>query len=240
MKKIVIMGATSGMGREVAIEFARAGWFVGIAGRRTEKLMELQQLFPANIKFETIDIRKEDAPLQLNDLIEKLGGMDVYLHSSGMGNQNINLQPDIELNTVETNAKGFVRMLTAVFNYFKYNRCGHIAVISSIAGTKGMGAAPAYSAVKRFQNTYIDALAQLAHMEGFDIKFTDIRPGFVATEFLKDDTYPLLMTPEYAGKQIYKTILKKKRKRVINRKFRILVYIWKLIPQFVWEHLKIK
>ena len=52
--------------------------------------MELQQLFPANIKFETIDIRKEDAPLQLNDLIEKLGGMDVYLHSSGMGNQNIN------------------------------------------------------------------------------------------------------------------------------------------------------
>ena len=101
------------------------------------------------------------------------------------GYQNRNLEPEIELNTARTNVEGFIRMVTAAFDYFKKTKKGHIAVISSIAGTKGLGVAPAYSATKRFQNTYIDALAQLARMQHLNIRFTDIRPGFVATDLLR-------------------------------------------------------
>lgn len=91
--------------------------------------------------------------------------MDIYLHCSGIGKRNTGLLPEIELDTLRTNGEGFVRMVTAAFGYFRANGGGHLAVISSIAGTKGLGSAPAYSATKRMQNTYIDALAQLAHME---------------------------------------------------------------------------
>lgn len=111
--------------------------------------------------------------------------MDLFFLSSGIGSQNPDLKPEIELNTARTNVEGFTRMVTAAFNHFKTQGGGHIAVISSIAGTKGLGIAPAYSATKRFQNTYIEALAQLSRMQHLNIHFTDIRPGFVATDLLK-------------------------------------------------------
>ena len=91
--------------------------------------------------------------------------MDLFLLSSGVGFQNRSLEPEIELNTARTNVEGFIRMVTTAFHHFKKTGGGHIAVISSIAGTKGLGVAPAYSATKRFQNTYIDALAQLSRMQ---------------------------------------------------------------------------
>ena len=91
--------------------------------------------------------------------------MDVFLLSSGIGKQNLSLQPDIELQTAATNVSGFIRMVNAAYHYFEQHGKGHIAVISSIAGTKGLGSAPAYSATKRFQNTYIDALDQIGTHE---------------------------------------------------------------------------
>ena len=102
----------------------------------------------------------------LHNLIKKLGGIDLFFLSSGVGHQNRDLQPDIELNTARTNVEGFTRMVTAAFNYFKEKGSGHIAVISSIAGTKGLGVAPAYSATKRFQNTYILSLIHISTYSG--------------------------------------------------------------------------
>ena len=181
MKRIVIVGATSGIGLEVARLCIRAGWRVGAAGRRKEALEALRSEAPGQVETETIDITRDDAPERLARLVERLGGMEIYFHASGIGSRNTALRPDIELNTLRTNGEGFVRMVTAAFGHFRSHGGGRIAVISSIAGTKGLGSAPAYSATKRMQNTYIDALAQLSRMENCGIRFTDIRPGFVAT-----------------------------------------------------------
>lgn len=112
-----------------------------------------------------MDVTLEDAAEKLNVLIEKTGGMDLFLLSSGIGFQNMKLDMEVELNTARTNVEGFIRMVDTAFAYFKKNGGGYLAVISSIAGTKGLGVAPAYSATKRFQNTYIDALEQLAHLQ---------------------------------------------------------------------------
>ena len=105
--------------------------------RREENLKELQQLAPERIHIQAIDICQEDATDRLLELIEEMGGMDLYLHCSGIGHQNYQLAPEIELRTLETNGTGFVRMVTAAFRYFAQQKGGHLAVISSIAGTKG-------------------------------------------------------------------------------------------------------
>lgn len=240
MKRIVIIGATSGIGQEVAKLFVKQGWKVGIAGRRLSALEEFRSFNPSQIEIQQLDVTSEDASGKLHELIDKLGGMDLFLQSSGIGNQNMSLNPEIEINTAKTNVEGFIRMITAAFYYFKQQGGGHLAVISSIAGTKGLGAAPAYSATKRFQNTYIDALAQLSRMEHLNIRFTDIRPGFVATALLKDGNYPMLMKPDYAAKRIVKALKQKKRIAVIDWKYAILVFFWRMIPGWIWERMPVK
>ena len=174
-------------------------------------------------------------------LIDKLGGMDIYLHCSGIGKRNTELHPDIEIDTLRTNGEGFVRMVTAAFGYFRAHGGGHLAVISSIAGTKGLGSAPAYSATKRMQNTYIDALAQLAHMEKLNIRFTDIRPGFVATPLLAGDGhYPMLMQVGKVAARIMKVLKRQRRRVVIDRRYAVMVFFWKMIPEWLWERLNIR
>ena len=111
-KKIIIIGATSGIGREVAKLYIAQGWQVGIAGRRAEELESLRKEAPQQVHTEIIDVTQEDAPARLQALISKVGGMDIYLHSSGIGKQNPTLTPDIELNTATTNVEGFIRLIT--------------------------------------------------------------------------------------------------------------------------------
>lgn len=241
MKKVVIVGATSGIGRELVFSMLKKGYLLGIAGRREELLNQLREGCPENIITYPIDVTKEDATERLMRLIELRGGMDLFVMVSGMGRQNPALEEDLELRTAETNVSGFIRMVTGAFRYFEFVGRGHVAVVSSIAGTKGLGVAPAYSATKRFQNTYIDALAQLSHMKNADIRFTDIRPGFVDTAILntKEYKYPMLMQPGKVAETIVRALDKKKRVVIIDWRYRVLVFFWKIVPRWFWERMKI-
>ena len=102
MKRIIIIGATSGIGLEVARCYLKAGWQVGVAGRREEELEKLRQSAPGQVCAQRIDVTREDAPALLEQLIMKTGSMDVFLLSSGIGKQNLSLCPDIELQTAAT------------------------------------------------------------------------------------------------------------------------------------------
>ena len=247
-KKAIVMGATSGIGMEVAKLLAAKGWQVGIAGRRIERL---QALIPDNkatpqggiICYQQIDVTSAEAPSQLLELIDKLGGMDLYFHSSGIGWQNNSLDIEKELKTVETNGLGFTRMVDTAFNWFathhQNNSKARIASITSIAGTKGLGAAPAYSATKRFQNHYLECLSQQARMRHLPISITDIRPGFVKTALIAGSTYPLQLQPEDVAKHIVRAIEKGKEVKVIDWRYAILVFFWRLIPRGLWTRLRI-
>ena len=247
-KKAIVMGATSGIGMEVAKLLAAKGWQVGIAGRRIERL---QALIPDNkatpqggiICYQQIDVTSAEAPSQLLELIDKLGGMDLYFHSSGIGWQNNSLDIEKELKTVETNGLGFTRMVDTAFNWFathhQNNSKARIACITSIAGTKGLGAAPAYSATKRFQNHYLECLSQQARMRHLHISITDIRPGFVKTDLIAGSTYPLQLQPEDVAKHIVRAIEKGKEVKVIDWRYAILVFFWRLIPRGLWTRLRI-
>ena len=240
-KKVIIIGATSGIGREVALIYIAQGWKVGVAGRREAELEALRAAYPEQVSAQVLDVTHEDAHEKLQALIELVGGMDVFLLSSGIGKQNPTLERELELATAATNVEGFIRMTNAAFHYFERQGHGHLAVISSIAGTKGLGAAPAYSATKGFQNIYIDALDQLARMQKLNIRFTDIRPGFVATPLLNDKKkYPMLMEAPIVALDIVSAIEKKKRVAIIDWKYRILVGFWRLIPKWIWLRLPIR
>lgn len=241
MKRAIIIGATSGIGREVAKRLLQEGWTIGVAGRRQQALEDFQRTSPEKIKIQSLDVTQDDAANKLNTLIAQLGGMDLFLLSSGIGFQNMNLDKEIELNTARTNVEGFIRMVDTAFSYFKRNSGGHLAVISSIAGTKGLGVAPAYSATKRFQNTYIDALEQLAHLQKLNIRFTDIRPGFVATDLLNDGKhYPMLMKTDTVAQHIVHALNRKQRIAIIDGRYWILVFFWRMIPRWIWKRLPIK
>ena len=243
MNKAIIVGATSGIGHEVAVLLIKKGWNVGVCGRRTDELNELKQLSPNQVFPMTLDVTKDDAVSKFVSLANEMNGIDLYLHISGIGFQNKELDIEKELNTVETNTKGFTRMLNAAFHYFQEHpeHKGHIACVSSIAGTKGLGAAPSYSASKAYCNTYMEALEQLANIKKLSINFTDIRPGFVDTELLKGDyKYPMLMKPQNVAKAIVNGLEKKKRVVTIDWRYRIMVFFWRLIPKCIWVKLKIQ
>ena len=240
-KKVIIIGATSGLGREVALIYIAQGWKVGIAGRREAELEALRAAYPEQVSAQALDVTQEDAPEKLHALIEQVGGMDVFLLSSGIGKQNYTLETGLELATAATNVEGFIRMTNAAYHYFEKEGHGHLAVISSIAGTRGLGAAAAYSATKGFQNIYMDALDQLARMQKLNIQFTDIRPGFVATPLLTSSKkYPMLMDARIVALDIVSAIEKKKRVAIIDWKFRLLVGFWRLIPKWIWLRLPVR
>ena len=240
-KKVIIIGATSGIGREVALVYIAQGWTVGVAGRREAELESLRAMAPEQVFTQVLDVTKDDAAEHLHTLINKVGGMDLFLLSSGIGKQNYTLETEIELATAATNVDGFIRMTNAAYHYFEKQGHGHLAVISSIAGTKGLGAAAAYSATKGFQHMYIDALDQLSRMQKLNISFTDIRPGFVATPLLKSSKkYPMLMHAPIVALDIVDALKRKKRVAIIDWRFRLLVGFWRLIPKWIWLRLPVR
>ena len=239
-KTAVIVGASSGIGLEVAKLLLADGWHLGVAARREEPLLELKAKAPECVEVMTIDVTKPDAGERLQDLIQKLGCMDLYFHASGIGKQNRTLEEDIELRTMETNALGFTRMIGTAYRYFAERGRAHIAAITSIAGTKGLGPAPAYSATKAMQNVYLQALEQQARQRGLNIHFTDIRPGFVDTALLNDSfPYPMVMRPESVARDIVRSIYKRRHVRVIDYRYRILTFFWRLIPRWIWRRMKL-
>lgn len=240
MKKAIIIGASSGMGLEVAKLLLAEGYALGVAARREDRLQALKQLAPDRVEVAAIDVTDEDATTRLRELIGRLGGMDLFFYASGIGKQNRNLEPDIELNTVNTNGMGFTRMIGEAFRYFAERGEGHIAAITSIAGTKGLGPAPSYSATKAMQNVYLQALEQQANARKLKIRFTDIRPGFVDTDLLKGDfRYPMMLKPEKVARSIVRAIHGKRHIKIIDWRYAMMTAFWRRIPRPLWRCLKL-
>lgn len=241
MKRAIVIGASSGIGREVAKLLLADGWLVGIAARREDLLMEVKAINPGMIEVMRIDVTAADAQERLLELAKRLGGVNLFMYCSGVGKQNPELDTGVELTTADVNVKGFTAMVDTIFNYMAENLGGDIAVISSIAGTKGLGVAPSYSATKAFQNTYIQALEQLSNMRRLHIRFTDIRPGFVDTDLLSGSgRYPMLMQKEAVAREMLRAVYAHRHVHVIDWRYRLLVFAWRLMPRWLWRRMNIR
>ncbi len=239
----IVMGATSGIGYEVALALARQGWRVGVAGRREDILKKMVEETAGIVAYEVIDVTVPQATDALHRLIGKMGGMGLYFHSSGIGYQNTDLDADKELRTIETNCLGMARLVGEAFRYFEQHpeTEGQIAVISSIARTHGLGAAPAYSASKRFTSHYLESLCQLKRIKGLrHLHLTDIRPGFVRTPLIEGSHFPMQLDARRVAAIIVAAIRRRQAVVTINWLYRLLVFFWQMIPRWLWVRMKVR
>lgn len=231
------------MGMRIATDFARMGWRVGIAARSEEKLKEIKALYPERIEYMTIDVTAPDAVDRFNKLIELIDGMDYMLYSAGCGWNNPLLDEAFDTRTLEVNVLGFTKIVNAAYKYYKATanlHKGHIAAITSVAGTKGIGISATYSASKRYQWTYLQAIDQLAHVQHVNVAVTDIRPGFVDTPLLDGNkNYPLEMSVDYIAPRLEKAIIQAPRVKVIDSRWAVVTALWKMIPDCLWRRINL-
>ncbi len=238
MKKAIIIGASSGIGRELSKVLSRNGYMMGLAGRRTELLESLQKEIQHNSLIKNIDVSKQDEAMgHLEDLIDVMGGVDLVVISSGIGFINPELKWRDEKDTIDVNVSGFAAMAGVSFKHFLKQGSGHIVGISSVAALRGAGEAPAYNASKAFISNYLEGLRQKAAKAGTSIAITDIQPGFVDTAMAKGEGLFWVAPPEKAASQIYSAIEGRKKRAYITRRWRLIAWLLKTIPDWIYNKL---
>jgi short-subunit dehydrogenase len=230
MKRIIIIGATSGIGKALAALYAEKGHRVGITGRREELLTGLQKKFPQNIFTACFDVTGSENTRHLQELIAALGGLDLFIYNAGFGEPSDTLDIDMELSTTLTNVLGCVELAGYAFNYFLGQGYGQIALTSSVAALRGNSFAPAYSASKAFVSNYAEGLNMKAWKLGKKIVVTDIRPGFVDTKKAKGHGRFWVATPQKAALQIMEAIAKKRRVAYITKRWWLIAQLMNLLP----------
>jgi len=235
MKKAIIIGATSGIGRELAKILSLNNYVVGMAGRRTELLSNLQREISGSY-IKRIDVTKsEEAITLLKELIQEMGGMDLIVISSGVGFINPELVWKQEKETIDVNISGFAAIANAAFKYFSNQGSGHIVGISSVAAIRGSGEAPAYNASKAFVSNYLEGLRQKARKSGIAITVTEIQPGFIDTAMAKGEGLFWVSPPGKAARQIFKAINSKKKHAYITKRWRLIALLLKIIPGWIYN-----
>ena len=237
MKKAIIVGATSGIGKELAKILAENGYVVGITGRRKNKLEKLRESKPESYVISPFDCTLDNNSEKLTDLTNKIGGLDLLILSSGTGDLNENLEFRIENRTNLLNVNAFTEIVDWSFNYFKKQGKGHLVAISSIAGIRGGRIAPAYNASKAYQINYLEGLRQRANKTKKPIYVTDIRPGFVDTDMAKGEGQFWVATKEKAAQQIFGIIKRKKSVGYVTRRWWIVAKILRGMPNRIYKRM---
>jgi len=236
-KKIIIVGASSGIGREIACRYAVNRNKVGVTARRENLLNELKEKYPAQIFTSCFDVMEKESQPKIQKLIEELGGLDVLIYNSGYGDPSRELNWEIENTTIKTNVNGFVEIVNCVFNYFVQQGYGQIAITSSVAAVRGNSWAPAYSASKAFMSNYAEGLNIKASRLKKNIIVTDLRPGFINTKLAKGNGQFWVIPKEKASEEIIRAIEKKKRVAYITGRWWLVAQIMKLLPYGIFKRI---
>ncbi|WP_257667336.1 SDR family NAD(P)-dependent oxidoreductase [Parapedobacter tibetensis] len=237
-KKIIIIGASSGIGRALAEILVSEGNIVGITGRRTELLQDLEAAQPDRYYVRAFDVTDTDGCADhLDALVSTMGGVDILVISAGGGDVNEALDFAVEQKIIALNVSGFTCVADWAFNHFKAKGHGHLAAISSIAGIRGSRQAPAYSATKAYQTNYLQGLRQKAHKEQAAITITDIRPGFVDTPMAKSPVKFWVAPIDKAARQIYQALRKRKKVVHITKRWQLIAWIYKWLPGRLHERI---
>ncbi|NPA67373.1 MAG: SDR family NAD(P)-dependent oxidoreductase [Chlorobi bacterium] len=237
MKNAIVIGASSGIGKELALILAENGCKTIITGRRKEKLEELKRLNPDNFIVKSFDITTEDGNKELSEITEKTEKLDLLVLSAGTGDINEKLDYETENRINLLNVIAFTNVMNRFYKFFEKQGYGHITVISSIAGLRGNRYTPAYNASKAYQINYLEGLRQKAVKSGKKIFITDVRPGFVDTEMAKGDKLFWVSPPQKAARQIFRAIKNKKDVAYITKRWRLIATILKIMPGFLYKRL---
>ncbi|HXB09517.1 MAG TPA: SDR family NAD(P)-dependent oxidoreductase [Puia sp.] len=237
MQKVIIVGATSGIGREMARLYADAGFLVGATGRRQELLYSLQLEYPNYIITECFDTTAPGATAHLESLTRKLGGLDMLVYSAGWGEIMDTLDWAIDKGTVDVNVNGFLEAIHYGWRLFTEQGHGHLVTLSSIAAVRGNRHSPAYSASKAFQSTYFEGLSLKARRMKIPLYLTDVQPGFVDTQMAKGPGRFWVAPPGKAARQIIRAVEKKRWRVYVTHRWWIIAKIGKWLPSFIYRQI---
>jgi short-subunit dehydrogenase len=235
---IIIIGATSGIGKALFEKYIKEGNRLGIVGRRMHLLDELNHQHPSNTYTATADITKQDEIEQaISSLQKEIGSIDLAIVCSGIGELNPSLDYNVERPTIDTNVTGWTFVVDMLYNIFEQQGHGHLLAITSTGGLRGEPMAPAYSATKAYQINYMEALRKKAYKAGGKITVTDVRPGLVDTAMAKGEGLFWVMPVEKVAQQICTAICSKKSKVYITKRWHILAIINKSLPFVLFKRL---
>lgn len=239
-KTAAIIGATSGIGRALAKEMHSLGYIVGATGRRIERLEELKNQLGDGIHIQYMDVTDiEGAAAQLDKLINKMGGLDIIVLNAGVSYyQDASVGRKTDLHVIDVNVRGFGNLASYCFEKFEEQGYGHIVGISSVAALFGWGLNIPYNASKAFVNVYLQGYRQKANHSEADIHVSTIMPGFVESEMTrgKKDLFWVASTEKAAG-QIARAIRRKKDEAYITKRWRMVAWLVKMIPNWVWNRM---
>jgi short-subunit dehydrogenase len=236
MKKAVILGASSGIGKELARVLSVEGYMVGLVARRVDLLEELARELPCDALIRRIDLTElPDAMNSLEELLWEMGAVDLVIISAGTGFINPDLDWTREQETIDLNVSGFVAMANVAFRHFCIQGSGHLVGISSISAIRGAAEGPAYNASKAFVSSYLQGLQQKTAKMGLPITVTDIQPGLVDTAMAKGEGLFWVQSAEKAARQIYGIIKKRKRHGYVTKRWRLIAWALKIMPDFLYH-----
>lgn len=235
---IIIIVATSGIGKALFKKYVTEGNLLGIVGRRTNLLEELRQQHPDSTFTTTADITKQiEIEQAIHELFGKLGSIDLAIVCSGTGEINPSLNYDVERPTIDTNVTGWTFVIDTLYHIFEQQGHGHLVAITSAGGLRGEPMAPAYSATKAYQINYMEALHKKAFKSGSNIIITDVRPGLVDTAMAKGEGLFWVMPIDKVARQIYAAIHRRKSKAYVTKRWHLLAIINKNLPFGLYKRL---
>jgi len=238
MKRAIIIGASSGIGKGLAKLLAENDYKVGITGRKIELLNEVKKTNSKSFLIKTFDVTDIKVSIEkLEDLTSELGGLDLLILSSGTGDLNETLDFEIERKAIDLNVTGFTNIIDWSYRYFEKQKFGHLVAISSVAGIRGSRQAPAYNATKSYQINYLEGLRQKSTKSKKSIFITDIRPGLVDTDMAKGEGLFWVMPVEKVAKQIFKAIKNKSKVFYVTKRWGFIGRLLQLMPRFIYDRM---
>ena len=236
-KTAVVIGATSGIGREVAAQLASQGYRVGITGRREALLEELARSAPQRYETAAFDIAQPDACDRLAALTGSLGSPELIVFCSGTGDLNDGLDYRIEEATNRVNVDGFTRTVDWCYRYFECRGGGCLAAVTSVMGLRGSHTAPSYAASKAYQINYLESLRQKACRQKLPIRVVDIRPGSVRTAMMKGEGHFWIASPQRAAQCICRAVRKGRSVQYVTPRWRWIGLALKIIPRSLYRRM---
>jgi len=202
-KAAIVTGASSGIGRALAVELARRGWALGLCARRGEVLEEVRREIESSVP----GARVETAVLDVNDtaavhqaiphLAARFGKVDLLVANAGVGGERWagDERFAVDENIVRTNLLGAMATVDAGVKLFRASGGGHIVGVSSVAGWRGLPGHAAYSASKAGLNAYLEGVRVEVQKDGIDV--TTLCPGYIDTPLNRHmKARPFLVTAE--------------------------------------------
>lgn len=241
-QRVIIIGASTGIGRALALDFARAGFSVGITARRADLLQTLAEEINTQggkAFVQAMDIAQTQESIRLlEELLEQMNGADIIVLNAAIGENSDTLDWEKEERTIGVNVSGFTALATVAMHHFLNRRKGHLVGISSIAGERGNRIAPAYAASKAYMSNYLQGLRNYAVKNDAHITITDIKPGFVKTPMTaKNDRMFWAASAEKAARQIFMAIHQKRHHAYITKRWRMVAWLLRRVPDWLYNRI---